>query len=79
MIRPLDACTPRELEALRLAAEGHSNVEISLVLGVSLSTAKTYLREASWKLGARNRAHAAAIAVQIGLFEIGLEVADARG
>jgi DNA-binding CsgD family transcriptional regulator len=67
-MRPLDR---NELEALRLFANGRSADEIASQLGVSQSMAHHYLRVAARKLGARNRVHAVAIAVSMGLIETG--------
>lgn len=56
---------PRELDALRLAAVGASNVEIAVQLGLSPQTVKAYLRTAMRKLDVHNRTaavHAARIA-----------------
>lgn len=44
----------RELETLRLAAEGCSNTAIAQRLHLSVSSVKTYLRRAVEKLGCRN-------------------------
>lgn len=63
-MRQLD---PYELEALRLFAAGRSTDEMASELGVSKSMAQHYLRIASRKLGARNRVHAVALAVRMGL------------
>ncbi|HZT27816.1 MAG TPA: helix-turn-helix transcriptional regulator [Pseudolabrys sp.] len=63
-IRQLDAY---ELEALRLFASGRSTDEMAAALGVSKSMAQHYLRIASRKLRARNRVHAVALAVRMGL------------
>ncbi|HZT26189.1 MAG TPA: helix-turn-helix transcriptional regulator [Pseudolabrys sp.] len=56
-----------ELEALRLFASGRSTDEMAVALGVSKSMVQHYLRVASRKLGARNRVHAVALAVRVGL------------
>ncbi len=63
-MRPLDK---NELEALTFFANGKSADEIASILGVSQSMAHHYLRIAARKLGARNRVHAVAIAVRMGL------------
>jgi DNA-binding CsgD family transcriptional regulator len=65
-MRPLD---PNELQALKLFANGKSADEIATELEVSKSMAQHYLRVAARKLGARNRVHAVAIAVRMGLVE----------
>ncbi|MGH6726041.1 MAG: response regulator transcription factor [Pseudolabrys sp.] len=66
LMRPLD---DNELEALKLFANGRSADEMAELLGVSKSMAMHYLRVAARKLGARNRVHAVAIAVRIGLIK----------
>jgi DNA-binding CsgD family transcriptional regulator len=58
---------PYELEALRLFASGRSADEMATELSVSKSMAHHYLRIAGRKLGARNRVHAVALAVRMGL------------
>jgi DNA-binding CsgD family transcriptional regulator len=65
-MRSLDV---NELEALRLFATGKTADEMALALGVSKSVAQHYVRVAARKLGARNRVHAVAIAVEMGLIK----------
>jgi len=59
--------TARETEALRLAAEGLSNQEISRRTRQSVETVKLRLRRCFHKLGATDRASAVAAAVRRGL------------
>lgn len=59
--------TARELDVLRLACQGLSSRAIAGVLFISTDTIKEHLASAYIKLGAHNRTHAAAIAVQMGL------------
>lgn len=56
-----------ELEVLTLSANGKSAEEIAASLKVSKSSVRNYLIVAARKLGARNTAHAVAIAVHRGL------------
>jgi NarL family two-component system response regulator LiaR len=56
--------TEREREVLALIVEGKSNAEIAQKLAVSLSTARFHVSAILSKLGATNRAEAAAIAVK---------------
>jgi LuxR family transcriptional regulator len=63
-MRPLDA---NEFKALTLFANGRTLDEMAVALEVSKSMAQHYLRVAARKLGARNRVHAVAIAVRMGL------------
>ena len=64
---PKQPLSEREAEVLTLVAEGLTNREIGERLFISAETVKTLLRRATDKLGARNRAHAAAWAAQHGL------------
>ena len=59
----------KEISALKLFAHGKTGDEMAVELGVSKSIAHHYLRVAARKLGARNRVHAVAIAVQNGLIK----------
>jgi DNA-binding NarL/FixJ family response regulator len=59
--------TPRELEVLRLLTKGAANKEIARAIGVAEVTVKLHTRRILEKLGVRNRAAAAAIAVKTGL------------
>jgi NarL family two-component system response regulator LiaR len=69
-VRPADRgvdLTEREREVLTLIVEGKSNAEIAEELAVSLSTARFHVSTILSKLGATNRAKAAALAVKHGL------------
>ena len=59
----------RELEVLRLLADGLSNQEIARALVVSLGTAKTHVHNLCGKLGASSRGRAVALARELGLLE----------
>ena len=59
--------TPRELEVLRMLAKGAPNKEIARAIGVAEVTVKLHTRRILEKLGVRNRAAAAAVAVSRGL------------
>jgi DNA-binding NarL/FixJ family response regulator len=50
--------TPRELEILRLMAEGHSNTELAKMFWVSEKTVKFHLSNVYRKLGVSNRTQA---------------------
>jgi DNA-binding NarL/FixJ family response regulator len=58
---PGSTLTTRELEVLRLLADGLSNLEIAGKLVIAEETAKTHVRHLLGKLAARTRAHAVAI------------------
>lgn len=69
----LPSLTPREREVLLWAMEGKSNWEISVILGISQESIKGHIANTLRKLGASNRAHAVAIALQYNLlFPFGL-------
>ena len=59
--------TPRELEVLRLLAEGHSDREIGEALYIGTRTVQTHVANLFSKLGVNARAEAAAVAVRRGL------------
>jgi ATP/maltotriose-dependent transcriptional regulator MalT len=64
-----EVLTPREVEVLRLVAEGHSNREIGERLVVSGKTASVHVSNILAKLGARTRTEAAAVARRRGLLD----------
>ncbi len=66
-VGPDQALTNREREVLSLIVAGRSNAEIAEELAVSLSTARFHVSAILSKLGASNRAEAAALAVKHGL------------
>jgi LuxR family maltose regulon positive regulatory protein len=57
----------RELQVLRLLADGHRNKEIADRLFVSETTVKAHLRNINVKLGAQSRTQAVAMGRQLGL------------
>jgi DNA-binding NarL/FixJ family response regulator len=64
---PVEPLTPREQEVLQLLAEGLSNKEIALRLGISEHTAKFHVAKLLQKLGALSRSEAVFIGVRLGL------------
>jgi two-component system nitrate/nitrite response regulator NarL len=59
--------TERELEVLRLAAEGNTGPQIAEKLFISPATIKTHFQHIYEKLGVGDRAGAVAQALRIGL------------
>ncbi|MFI6862525.1 response regulator [Streptomyces sp. NPDC050421] len=59
--------TPRELEVLRLIADGFSNSEIAVTLLISPETVKTFVSRILAKLGLRDRVQAVVYAYRQGL------------
>jgi len=59
--------SPRQQEVLELMAQGLTNSEIGVELGVTERTVKAYAQELYDKLGVRNRAGAVAEAGKLGL------------
>jgi DNA-binding NarL/FixJ family response regulator len=60
----------RELQVLRLVASGDRNREIGLKLDITEETVKMHLKNATAKLGARDRTHAVSIAIRRGIFTL---------
>ena len=61
------ALTPRQLDTLRLVVAGRSNQEIAEELHITEGTVKAHVKAILSKFGARDRAHAAAIALKRGI------------
>lgn len=61
-----DALSPRELDVLRLAADGNTNRVIGEALGISEPTVKTHMSTILVKLGAGDRTHAVTLALKRG-------------
>lgn len=59
----------REVECLRLTANGLTSEEIAAALGLSVHTANQYLTNSTHKLNAVNRIHAVAKALRSGLID----------
>jgi DNA-binding NarL/FixJ family response regulator len=66
-----DTLTPRELDVLASAAQGHSNREIAAGLQIGEATVKSHLVHIYRKLGVDDRTHAVTLALQRGLIRLG--------
>jgi DNA-binding NarL/FixJ family response regulator len=65
----LDRLTSREVQVLRLIAEGLSNEQIAELLVIAESTAKTHVKRILQKIDARDRAQAVVLAYRAGLMQ----------
>lgn len=61
--------TKRQSETLQLLADGHSTDEVARRLHLSAETVRTHTKATLQRLGARDRAHAVAIALRSGFIE----------
>jgi DNA-binding CsgD family transcriptional regulator len=66
---PPASLTPREIEVLKLAAEGTGIRELSEELALSSSTIRTHLKHIYAKLGVHNRTAAVTTAMRLGLID----------
>ena len=64
-----EALTAAEVRVVRLIAEGNANKEIAAQLSISEDTVKGQVRNILSKLGAKDRTHAAMIALRRGIIE----------
>jgi two-component system NarL family response regulator len=64
---PVDSLTHREVEVLRLVAEGMSNKAVAQTLSISENTVKYHMKNILRKLGIQNRTEAVTHAIHAGL------------
>ncbi len=67
---PTSALSKREVECLKWAAAGKTDVEISLILALSRATVRFHLRNASRKLNAVNKSQVLFKAAQLGYITV---------
>lgn len=64
-INQLRLFTPKELEVLNALGDGKPNKIIAYELGICETTVKVHMRHIMSKLGAKNRTHAALLAIEV--------------
>jgi len=67
---PLESLSPRELQVLRLVAEGKTSKEIATLLDLSEQTVRSYRKTMMRKLGVNNVAGLTQLALSTGLTQI---------
>jgi DNA-binding NarL/FixJ family response regulator len=65
-----EALTAREIEVLRLVAEGNRNKDVAERLFISEETVKVHVKHVMDKLGASDRTQAVAIAIRRGIIQL---------
>ena len=65
-----DRLTKREIEILRHLANGKTHAQTAEALGIHRATVKNHMTTIMRKLGANNKAHATALALQYGLLSL---------
>ncbi len=68
-MHPVEPLTPRDIEVLRLIAQGYTNREAADALGISVRTVESHRANIMDKLGLRGRAELVRYAREHGLFE----------
>jgi two-component system response regulator DegU len=63
----ITSLSERQMQVLTLVAEGATDKEIALQLGLSAKTISSYVKHIRARLGAQSRAHAVALAIRQGL------------
>ena len=66
----MEHLTPREIEILSFAAQGLSNKQIAVELGISVNTVKDFISKILTKLDANDRTEAVVIAIKNGVISI---------
>ncbi len=66
-VSALDGLSPREMQVLRLVAEGKSSKDIAVMLGLGLQTVRSYRKTMMTKLGVNNVAGLTQLALAAGV------------
>lgn len=61
--------TARELQILRYASHGYTDIETATILGISHKTVKTHVQGALRHMGLHSRTHAVAVCIRKGWIE----------
>jgi DNA-binding CsgD family transcriptional regulator len=69
LYEPPAELTPRQIDVLRCASHGLTTPETAEALGIAYNTAKTLIRDAHRRLGAKTTAHAVARTLRLGLID----------
>ena len=67
---PMQALSPREVDAMTLLAIGYNRAQVAEELSISEHTLRVYIESARYKLGALNTTHAVARALSRGLIVV---------
>jgi len=67
----VEALSPRELQVLRLVAEGKTSKEIAVLLDLGLQTVRSYRKTMMKKLGVSNVAGLTQVALAAGITRFG--------
>jgi DNA-binding NarL/FixJ family response regulator len=62
--------TPRELDVLRLLAEGHDTATLATLMGIAPHTVEWHVRHVIEKLGVHSKLQAVIAAARLGLIEL---------
>lgn len=65
-----DALSPREVQVLRLVANGNRNKQVAGELGIADETVRMHMKNILSKLAANDRTHAVTIALKRGIFQL---------
>ena len=65
-----DALSTREVEVLRLVAQGNANKRVGACLQITEETVKAHMKSILAKLGAKDRTHAVTIALRRGFIDV---------